>query len=254
MIREKVIIDCKEDYPNTKMQNPFVIVKYTFNYQSSTEDKDLIDSLIKEGTDLANKVNPGAANDDALRRSYDRILCNCTAGVLSEYLWKNLLNKDGEVVKTTEMEDVSTQIDLEVISNKKKIEVRSSFPRNGIPFAICHAYHQFDIIGPYSNGYKPGEIQKDYYIRALFKLSSPTDLLTEIKRDGFEAFLTGGATWAMMADNNIAIEKNFIPEDEMYIKRISAPTRYRVVPYNKALNTAQIFNLIKAESSNENTI
>jgi hypothetical protein len=229
------------------MENPFVVVKYTFNYETNKEDKYLIDNLIESGVDLANKVNPGAANDASLKRNYDRILCNCIAGVISEYLWKNLLNKDNEIVKTTEMEDASTQIDLEVVSNKKKIEVRSSFPRNGISFAICHAYYQFDIIGPYSNGYKPNEIQKDYYIRALFKLSRPIDLLTAIKRDGFEAFLTGGATWAMMIDNRIAIEKNFIPEDEISIERISAPTKYRVVPYNKALNTTQIFNLIKAE-------
>jgi hypothetical protein len=249
MIREKAVIDCKKDYPDTKMANPFVVVKYTFNYESGEDDQCLINRLIGEGTNLADKVNPGAANDAKLKRSYDRILCNCIAGVLSEYLWKNLLNIDGELVKATEMKEARSQIDLEVISNKKKIEVRSSFPRNGIPFAICHACYQFDIIGPYSNGYKPGEIQKDYYLRALFKLSKPTDLLAEIKRDGFEAFLTGGATWAMMADDRVAIEKDFVPEDEMYIGRMSARTKYRVVPYNKAFNTVQIFNLIKTESN-----
>ena len=67
-------------------------------------------------------------------------------------------------------DDASRQIDLKVISNNKKIEVRSSFPRNGIEFAICHPSYEFDVIGPYSNNYKPGEIQKDYYVRTLFHL------------------------------------------------------------------------------------
>ena len=115
------------------------------------------------------------------------------------------------------MENAGTQIDLAVISNSKRIEVRSSFPHNGISFAVCNSGYQFDIIGPYSNGYKPGEIQKDYYIRILFHLQNPIDLLDKVQKNGFEVYLTGGATWQMMSNPLIAIEKNFIPDDERSI-------------------------------------
>ena len=142
------------------------------------------------------------------------------------------------------MQDASTQIDLAVISNNKKIEVRSSFPRNGISFAVCSRGYEFDIIGPYSNGYKPGEIQKDYYIRVLFHLQNPTDLLGKAKTNGFEVYLTGGATWQMMSNSQIAIEKSFIPDDEISIDRIAARTTYRVVPFSRALDTVEIYNLI----------
>lgn len=247
MIQDTVTINCREHDPNTKMARPFNVVKYTFNYQSDNTDKELIDSLIEEGTRLADLVNPGAANDANLKRSYDRILSNCIAGIISEYLWKKYLNQGKEIVRTTEMEDASTQIDLAIISNNKKIEVRSSFPRNGIPFAVCNCSYQFDIIGPYSNGYKPGEIQKDYYIRVLFHLQRPIDLLSKVKQDGFEAYLTGGATWQMMSNPQVATEKCFIPEDEVSIDRMASRSNYRVVPFSRALDTLDIYNLIKAE-------
>ena len=247
MNQKTVTINCREYDVSTNMIRPFNIIKYSFNYQSDNTDKELLDFLIDKGTKLARLVNAGAANDANLRRNYNRIVNNCIAGVISEYLWKEYLNKEKETVSETDMEDVSTQIDLAVISNKKKIEVRSSFPRNGIPFAVCNSRYQFDIIGPYSNGYKPGEIQKDYYIRVLFHLQNPTDLLDKVKKDGFEVFLTGGATWQMMSDSQIAIEKSFIPDDEMSIVRIAIRTNYRVVPFCRALDTVEIYNLITAE-------
>ena len=94
----------------------------------------------------------------------ERILADCIAGVVSEYFWKLYLNSR-RVVSETEFDDASRQIDLKVISNNKKNRSKISFPRNGIEFAICHPFYEFDVIGPYSNNYKPGEIQKDYYVR-----------------------------------------------------------------------------------------
>ena len=247
MNQETVTINCREHDAKTNMARPFNVIKYTLNYQSNNADKKLIDHLIAEGTRLANSVNPGAANDANLKRSYNRISSNCIAGAVSEYLWKEYLNQERETVTTTKMKDAGTQIDLAIISNNKKVEVRSSFPRNGIPFAVCSRQYQFDIIGPYSNSYKPGEIQKDYYIRALFHLQNPTGLLSRIKQNGFEAYLTGGATWQMMINPQFAIEKDFIPDDEMSIKRIASKTSYRVVPFSSALDTIEIYKLIMAE-------
>ena len=89
MNQETVTINCREYDANTNMARPFNVVKYSFNYQSDNSDKKLLDNLIAEGTKLANLVNPGAANNANLRRSYNRILSNCIAGAISEYLWKD---------------------------------------------------------------------------------------------------------------------------------------------------------------------
>ncbi|KLT68717.1 hypothetical protein [Flavobacterium sp. ABG] len=260
---ERTIIECKDYDRATKRKTPFHIAKYTFNYQSDAADKALLDKIIAEGTVLANKVNPGAANNGSQKREYEKILNNCIAGILSEYLWKHFLNSksDTPVVRETKYEGASTQIDLEVIANNKKIEVRSSFPRNGIVFSLCSSTDEFDVIGMYSNSYKPAEIQKNYYVRALFHLALERywqkdantripiveKLLVKMKTDGFEAFLTGGATWEMMINDNIGKAKNFIPHDEKSIGRLNTATSYRVVPFSKALDTKKIFDMITSE-------
>lgn len=133
------------------------------------------------------------------------------------------------------------QIDLKVISNNKKIEVRSSFPRNGIEFAICHPSYEFDVIGPYSNNYKPGEIQKDYYVRTLFHLYNPTDIISMISADSFKVYLTGGATWDMMIDNDYSKNKTLLPDFGLGVIQKAS---YRVVPFSKSKDTREIKRVI----------
>jgi hypothetical protein len=254
-------INCEQYDSRTKRTKLFRVAKYSFNYLSDSEDRKIIDSIIHKAKKLANDVNPGAANNSSLKRDYSKILNNCIAGVLSEFLWEKFLNSDKLLVEETEYERASNQIDLKVLSNSKKIEVRSSFPRNGIDFALCSSSHEFDVIGMYSNGYKPDEIQKDYYVRALFHLKIERywekdavtripileKLIDKIQKNGFEAFLTGGATWEMMIDDSVGKNKSFIPEDEITISRLKTKTEYRVVPFSKALDTIQILELINIE-------
>lgn len=254
-------IDCQKHDPQTHRKKPFRVARFVFFYQSDSADKELIDSIIDKAERLANKVNPGAANHAAQKRNYARILNNCVAGLLAEHLWKSYLNKDRELVVETPFDGAKSQIDLRIITNDKKIEVRSSFPRNGIEFALCSSTHEFDVIGMYSNGYKPDEVQKDYYVRALFHLRKLEDwttpdgktvpviekIMDKIKTDGFEAWLTGGATWDMMLDDTIAIHKNFIPEDEINIERLHTATSYRVVPFSRALDTVEMGEAIGGE-------
>jgi len=228
-------------YRHSKRLLPFNYVTCSFNYNSSPTDKAIIDSLLVKAHELADSVYIGAANDPTLLRNKDRVLNNCIAGVLAEYSWKHYLNQDSEVVTETPFNSASNQIDLQIITNSKTIEVRSSFPRNGISFAICHPSFQFDIIGPYVNSYKPEEIQKNFYIRTLYPFTSNL-ISTKIKEDGFDVYLTGGATWEMMINSEIAINKNFIPEDELDPKRIGTASNYRVVPFDKVLDTLQIKN------------
>jgi len=240
-------IDCNKHYNDTKRVEPFNVIVVIFRYASCSEDKVFLDAIIEKGLGLANKVKAGAANDALSERSRKRIEENCIAGLLAEQLWKEYLNREDLVVKETDFDGADKQIDLAILCNNKKIEVRSSFPRNGIEFAICHGAYQFDIIGPYTNNYKPAEIQKDYYIRTLFHIEKGTTFSKKLTQNDFEASLTGGATWSMMVDDKIALTKSFIPEDEIQVKRLESASSYRVVPFSRALDTKQIYDLVRHE-------
>lgn len=222
---------------------PFVkyLMITVLQFGCSSEDKDLMDLLRTKAEELARQVNPGAANNSMHERSPERILADCIAGVVSEYFWKLYLNSEENVVSETEFDDASRQIDLKVISNNKKIEVRSSFPRNGIEFAICHPSYEFDVIGPYSNNYKPGEIQKDYYVRTLFHLYNPTDIISMISADSFKVYLTGGATWDMMIDTDYSKNKTLLPDFGLGVIQKAS---YRVVPFSKSKDTREIKRVI----------
>ncbi|WP_106916657.1 MULTISPECIES: hypothetical protein [Chryseobacterium] len=244
-------IQCRniDQYKASNRATPFWIAKYIFNYESESFDKKVLDFIEAEGLRLAQAVNDNAANASTRRRSNERKQSNAIAGVLAEYCWKHFINANSLelLVKETSFEQAASQIDLETLKNNKTIEVRSSFPRNGIEFAICSPNYQFDILGPYKNNYKPNEIQKDFYLRVLFHVPTPISFLTMFKRDGFPVYLTGGASWDMMADDNVAIEKNLVPEDDINDTEIQSV--YRVIPFSRALDCKDILTLIK-ESEN----
>ncbi|MCB0540351.1 MAG: hypothetical protein KDE33_22730, partial [Bacteroidetes bacterium] len=227
-------IDCQRisQYSNSNRVSPFIIAKYQFFYQSEVFDRTILNKITEAGESLANLVNDKAANASTTSRNKNRKLSNGIAGVLAEYCWKNFLNTVSLnlLVRETAYTDSSNQVDLETLNLNKTIEVRSSFPRNGVEFAICSKNYEFDILGPYKNNYKPDEIQKDFYLRTLYHVPSPISFLDEYKKDGFTVYLTGGATWEMMADDTIAIEKNLIPEDE--IAEVEVESTYRVIPFS----------------------
>jgi len=241
-----ITISCGDNYPGTCRLNPFRVVCYTFSYTEGN-DIDFIDRVIMKANVMKDRVNSGTANDSEHSRPQNVVLSNCIAGILSEYCWYNYLNTDwssnlrSKVVDYTEFQSATNQIDLRIVANDKKIEVRSSFPRNGIDFAICHPKYEFDILGPYANNYKPGEISKDYYVRALFVMRNPTDIISLVKEREFNVYLTGGATHKMMWDPQLSINKSLIPEDSF----VSEQTSYRVVPFHNALDTIEIYNMIR---------
>lgn len=246
-------IECQRiaSYSDSKRIRPFFIAKYQFYYQSELFDKTILNKITETGELLANSVNDKAANASTTSRNKDRKLSNGIAGVLAEYCWKNFLNTVSLnlLVKETDYTSATNQVDLETLHLNKTIEVRSSFPRNGVEFAICSKNYEFDILGPYKNNYKPDEIQKDFYLRTLYHVPSPISFLTEYKRDGFTVYLTEGATWEMMANDAIAIEKNLIPEDE--ISEVEVASTYRVIPFSRALDCNEIYKLIKGVTSTD---
>lgn len=241
-------IKCTEHFNDSKRKTDFHCCKFEFSPKGNQYDRFILHELVERGTALSKKVNPGAANDAELKRQYARILVNSIAGVMAEYLWKTFINLTSieTIVSETEMLDAANQIDLQGTKNDCTIEVRSSFPRNGLQFALCHPRHQFDIIGPYSNGYKPNEIQKNFYARTLFPFAF-SEFNARIEADNFSVYLTGGATWEMFQDPAIACKKSFIPEDEISIERLTAQSEYLVIPFSKALDTIELFKKIKVQ-------
>ena len=247
MIINEEIINCRQypDYKYSKRIAPFTLAHITFCYETDISDKRLLDRIFLKGEELAQKVNPAAANLSRFPRKRDRLINNASAGLLSEYCWKKYINhKSGkETVDYTEFTEASSQIDLIVIGNQKLIEVRSSFPRNGIVFSICHQKYEFDILGPYTNSVKPGEIQKDFYTRTLYHIPAGKSFLDLAKKDGFKSYLTGGATWEMMTDNEISFSKDLLPDDAVSIAEEDRSS-YRVVPFSKAIDSPGIIDLI----------
>jgi hypothetical protein len=130
------------------------------------------------------------------------------------------------------------------IKTNKKIEVRSSFPRNGVDFAIFNRTYQFDVLGPYSNTVKPGEIQKDYYVRALYPFDSKD--FFSLFNTSIDVYLTGGATWDMMLDPRFSKNKDLLPEDEIVDN--ARKSTYRVVPLSLALDTLSVADMIISEN------
>lgn len=244
MKKFKNIIDCVEYDPKSNRKTSFEVAKYVFNYQSDSDDKKIIDNIIESGKKLAKKVNPSSANYGANKRYKETIKNNCISGLLAEYIWIDFIRHHKIECNTTDFGEAKNQIDIELTKSNKKIEVRSSFPRNGLKFALCHNFHQFDVIGPYVNDYKPGEIKKDFYVRTLYPFKS-SELLGRIKNDTFIVYLTGGATWAMMNDDTISLEKDFIPEDELNIERLGKSSIYKVIPFSNALDSFNMINVIQ---------
>lgn len=218
----------------------YKVGEITFN-KSIPADKELLEKLFAEGKVLAGKVNRGQANDSTRWRDPKRVLINSTAGLIAEYCWKEFLNAHfkHEVVVRPEVTDTSNQIDLLLVKSQKTIEIRSSFPRNGLNFALCHQNRHFKVIGPYSNFYKANEKLKDFYLMTLF----PFDVLKFFDQNILQVYLSGAATAAMMNDGSTYIETNLTPDDEM----TNISTNYRVIPFPKSLDIVQLLEQIKLE-------
>ena len=216
----------------------FRVVKVTLSKRNPV-DVNFIETLKIKGEELASAVNIRAANNSKNKRSKERILINCISGILAEVCWKKCINEyyRKEFVTETNFDKASNQIDLMVIDSEKSIEVRSSFPRAGINFALFHPKYQFDVIGPYTNNVKIHEPSKDFYVRTLY----PIDVkyfMEYLNSDSVEIFLTGGATWEMMMNPDLYMDKDFIPDDVI----AEEESTYRVVPFGKSLDTIDILD------------
>ena len=220
----------------------YVIIKVTFEIS----DNDVLNQLKNRARILATNTNNGAANSSKNRDNGTKYK-DSLSGIIAEHVCVETLNKTckQEVAHYTDYTGSINQIDIKLI-NDETIEVRSSCIKNGVDFALFsknkfNLNEQYlDVLGPYSNLYKPCEIGKNYYMRVIFYCDK-NDFITHLDSKEFAAYIVGGSTWSMMGDSNYYQDKNLIPEGS----DIQTKTFYRVIPIGKALDAIQLLDIIK---------
>lgn len=211
-----------------------MVVEFTIN-KSQPE----FQQLQNRAFELSLKVHPNKANSALTKRDKEMLVRDSLGGVLAEYGWYSYIKHSyGDIVSYTEFESTKNQIDL-VLSNKKTIEVRSSFPRNGVRFALCSKKHNFKNICKYDNLYKPSEVDKDFFAMVLFETQKED--LFESNSEEVVFYLVGGSTRAMMEDKNISFLDNLIAEDDLTYTK----TDYKVIYLYNALDMHGFDNYMK---------
>ena len=237
-------IKCVDHYLKTKRTAPFRVAEIQLNCGSEITDRNLVKLLTKKSEALVKRINRGAANDSLFLRSQERVSRNLFAGLLSEVAWKFAINHLtlSETLRSTEFVGSENQIDL-ISDTGLTIEVRSSFPRKGINFALCHPNYEFNVVGPYSNSYKPGEIQKDIYVMTLFPFEE-SDLVQRMSGGVLSIYLTGGATKQMFQNPEFFITKSLTPAERAMKETFGRASSYRAIPFSRALDTFEIAKLL----------
>lgn len=197
---------------------------------------------------IEDKLNPGQANSSEIRDE-DIVEIDNLAGVIAEYVCYDVLKFELEGDKTVEKPSSKgsfNQIDISLAEGKKTIEVRSSCVKNGIEFALFAKpkgeteEQYFDVIGPYSNEYKPGEALKDYYMRVIY-CCEKQEFIEKVKEKELQLYITGGATREMMEDPQVRQIKHLKPEGG----EVKVESDYYVVPLGKSLDYKSFIEIIR---------
>lgn len=211
-----------------------------------TDGQWMLDTKAKAKT-IEKKLNAGQANSSE-EREEDIIEIDNLSGVIAEYACYVFLCEalgEDKVVKPSS-EGAKNQIDIALAAGKRTIEVRSSCVKNGIDFALFAKpkdetdKQYFDVIGPYSNGYKPGEIQKDLYMRVLYCCEKKS-FMELLEKPMLTLYITGGATKEMMQDKDIYQIKHLIPAGG----EVEIESDYRVIPLGKSLDIDEFIGKIR---------
>lgn len=218
-------IDCQEPPHAFNTSRVHTVVKATLNKTPS-----VIENFRNKAWLLAEKVNPHKANNSTNKRDKERLILDAVGGLMAEKAWLLYINRlygEGSAFHT-EFVSASGQIDIQLV-NGKSIEIRSSFPRNGVKFAICNERYNFKNICKYDNLYKPSEIDKDFFGSVLFE--TPKEYLLNQEEDTV-LYLIGGSTKTMMQNEAIAFNTALVAEDDL----TESKTNYRVVYLKDALD------------------
>lgn len=238
---ENILIDGNcGPYAYANYNVKYSIIKASFD-RNNPYDSFLLSEIYNKGITLSTNVNQHAANNGLRTRPNNILQINAVSGTLAEYAWKEYLNfvAGKNIVDFTDYTNPHDQIDLQIINKNTRIEVRSSFVTNGIEFALCNRNFMFDVLGPYTNIYKPEETFKDYYVRVLYPMQI-SDFWTYFNSNNIDVYLTCGATSNMMQNNYYYIYKNLTPAEAL----IDVESQYKCIPFYKSYDTIDITNLI----------
>lgn len=228
---ENNIVYCQNPLDGRNVTRNFNIVQCTL-FKESVEYID----ILQKATELANLVNAGAANNSDFQRNLERRQIDSFGGLLAEAGWEQFINSEfGNIASSTPFTETKTQIDIQLI-NGEKLEIRSSFPRNGVKFAICNDKYNFRNIGPYSNSIKAGEIQKQMYLAVLFD-TQKNELLTT---SSIQFSLVAGSTWKRMM--KFGYNEDLVPQDDYF----AVSSNYRVVDLKNAPDAKGVLDSIAA--------
>lgn len=231
---KKKIVDCQSPMQNNYIDNSHCVISCQLAKSSH-----FFQSCLQRASTLSQAVFPKAANDSKAQRYASRLLQDALGGVLAEQGWLIYLNENfGNIASPTPFFSANGQIDV-ILNNGRKIEVRSSFPRNGVKFAICNQKFNFRVIGAYHNLYKPGETAKDLFVSVLFETQK--DRLLEDEVINFS--LIGGATANMLREKGYT--SDLIAEGDM----TQTKTSYRLLNIKDAMDMATIEQWILAQFS-----
>ena len=226
----------------------FNIIKITLNPKKNRYDNHIIKIILNQAKQIASNVNQKSANNSNKLRERDSLITDNFIGVLSEYSWKIAINAllVHTTVKECESLDMSNQIDLKTLKGNYNIEVRASFVRNGIKFALDRSKYPFDIIGPYINEYKSEEKPKDFYLRCLYHFNNQnkSDFIYTVNHQGIHIYLVGGASLEMMQDENLYVIKTMKKGSELGYHANGVTTQYKAISIPKAKDALSIIKEI----------
>lgn len=206
--------------------------------------------VVQQANEIYPHLNIGGANSSEAREPSTVEIDNLS-GIIAEeacrVVLKHMLGRD--CLLSTESNTSKNQIDIK-LKTERTIEVRSSCVRNGIVFAVLtknkenDGQQYFDVIGPYTNGYKPGESYKDYYMRVLYHCDKKKFMETILGGDEIVLYITGGATQAMMKNPDYYQIKHLTPAGG----QVQRESDYQVIPLGKSLDFREFIEVIKREN------
>lgn len=240
------LVTLENPFPESRKQRDF----FTCLEVRLPTDGILMRQALARAEEIFPELNRGQANT-SLRRGEGQVYQDNLAGLVAELACRSVLEERYGSVLLPLAPGVSgarDQVDIRLACGKT-MEVRSSGIKNGLEFALFKTNAQgkpyIDIIGPYTNGYKPEEALKDYYLRPLytFDLGRFSDYLR--KTEEVVLYLVGGADRTMMEDPKQYVVKKMEPKGGGESRQSGL---YRAIPLLRALDICQFFRRLERDT------
>jgi len=212
-----------------KQYRDFSVVRFGLD---PSDDSGLIAAAVEDAEQMrAVNLDPSGAPKSSAKVMHTRYLGAISERLLAKYLGQAL---DGVATVEREAEYLGhdDHVDLRIgaADSSLELEVRGSFPYSKMERVLCEL---FDVIGPYSTGFKPEERPKDLYLRTL--INCKQKFFTWKKPH--EVWFVGGAPRDLFY-GELAHEDNFDQDG----------ARYRAIkPIAAALDVPEVVEWIKSQ-------